>query len=124
MNIQDLAAWVGRQERCDDNIDIGHVGKIALSLDAPAPAPGDALPLLWQWALFVHAVPYKELGADGHPRRGGFLPPADDRNRMWAGGRVRFLQPLRGRRACILREWSVSQLCRTASGWGDILSGR
>jgi len=99
MNTQDLAAWVGRQERCDDNIDIGHVGKIALSLDAPAPAPGDALPLLWQWALFVHAVPYKELGADGHPRRGGFLPPADDRNRMWAGGRVRFLQPLRVARA-------------------------
>ena len=35
------------------------------------------------------------LGTDGHPSRGGFLPPAQDRNRMWAGGRVEFRQPLK-----------------------------
>jgi itaconyl-CoA hydratase/mesaconyl-C4 CoA hydratase len=35
------------------------------------------------------------LGTDGHPSRGGFLPPAHDRNRMWAGGRVEFRQPLK-----------------------------
>src|SRR3546814_4400091 len=35
------------------------------------------------------------LGDDGHPRRGGFLPAVDNRNRMWAGGRLQFLQPLR-----------------------------
>ena len=29
-----------------------------------------------------------ELGTDGHPARGGFLPPADNRNRMWAGSRL------------------------------------
>ena len=95
MTTQDLDAWIGRQEHCDDNVDIGHVQKIALSLDTPAPAQGDALPLLWHWAHFIHALPYKDLGGDGHPRRGGFLPPADDRNRMWAGGRLQFLQPLR-----------------------------
>ncbi|WP_245798053.1 FAS1-like dehydratase domain-containing protein [Chromohalobacter japonicus] len=36
-----------------------------------------------------------QLGGDGHPARGGFLPPAEGRNRMWAGGRLDFLQPLR-----------------------------
>jgi itaconyl-CoA hydratase/mesaconyl-C4 CoA hydratase len=36
-----------------------------------------------------------QLGGDGHPARGGFLPPADNRNRMWAGGRVEFIQPLK-----------------------------
>lgn len=95
MTTQDLASWIGRKEICDDNIDIGHVRKIALSLDAPAPGEGDPLPLLWQWGLFVNALPYDQLGADGHPKRGGFLPPADDRNRMWAGGRLQFVQPLR-----------------------------
>src|SRR5690606_26165969 len=35
------------------------------------------------------------LGRDGHPSRGGFLPPLGERNRMWAGGRVRFHEPLR-----------------------------
>src|SRR5690606_20727776 len=88
-------AWIGRKERCDDNLDIGHIQKIALSLDTPAPGHGDPLPLLWQWGLFINDLPYNELGDDGHPRRGGFLPPADDRNRMWAGGRLTFLEPLR-----------------------------
>ncbi|MBB5213830.1 FAS1-like dehydratase domain-containing protein [Parapusillimonas granuli] len=92
---QELDAWVGRSDRCDDNIDPGHIKKVALTLDAPCPAPGEALPLLWHWALFVNAVPHDEIGEDGHPRRGGFLPPADDRNRMWAGGRLEFLAPLR-----------------------------
>lgn len=95
MTTQDPSSWIGRTESCDDTIDVGHVQRIALSLDAPAPAQGDALPLLWQWGLFINALPYRELGDDGHPRRGGFLPAADNRNRMWAGGRLQFLQPLR-----------------------------
>src|SRR3546814_12175226 len=84
MTTQDPSSWIGRTESCDDTIDVGHVQRIALSLDAPAPAQGDALPLLWQWGLFINALPYRELGDDGHPRRGGFLPAADNRNSMWA----------------------------------------
>lgn len=96
MSMTDLESWLGRKEHCDDNIDEGHIQKMALSLDTPAPVAGDALPALWQWGLFINALPYRELGDDGHPRRGGgFLPPADDRNRMWAGGRVEFLRPMR-----------------------------
>lgn len=90
----DLQSWVGRIEECEDNVDAGHIERVALALDAPVPEAGDALPPLWHWALFVKGYPYSGLGADGHPARGGFLPPADDRNRMWAGGRVRFLVPL------------------------------
>ncbi|MFW7343096.1 MaoC family dehydratase N-terminal domain-containing protein [Pollutimonas sp. H1-120] len=95
MTTQDPASWIGRKESCDDNIDVGHIARMALSLDAAAPAEGDPLPLLWHWGLFIKALPYRELGDDGHPRRGGFLPPVDDRNRMWAGGRLQFLQALR-----------------------------
>ncbi|NLY27128.1 MAG: itaconyl-CoA hydratase [Alcaligenaceae bacterium] len=96
MTTQDFSAWIGRQETIEDNIDIGHVQKIALSVGARAPSVGDPLPALWQWGLFISGLPYEELGEDGHPRRGGFLPPAgDNRNRMWAGGRVTFSQPLR-----------------------------
>ena len=95
MTTPDLASWIGRTETCDDNIDLGHIQRIALSLDAPAPALGDPVPLLWQWGLFVTALPYDQLGEDGHPKRGGFLPPADNRNRMWAGGRLQFLKDLR-----------------------------
>ena len=35
-----------------------------------------------------------EIGADGHPQRGGFLPPVPLPRRMWAGGRLDFHHPL------------------------------
>lgn len=88
------SSWIGRTEECADAVDVGHVQKIALSLDAAAPAAGSPLPLLWHWALFIKGVAYDQIGDDGHPQRGGFLPAADNRNRMWAGGRLEFLQPL------------------------------
>ncbi|MVW77372.1 FAS1-like dehydratase domain-containing protein [Bordetella sp. 02P26C-1] len=89
------ADWIGSSESVADNLDVGHAARIAATLGQPAPAVGDALPALWQWAFFIKPVQADGIGVDGHPARGGFLPPADDRNRMWAGGRVTFHSPLR-----------------------------
>ncbi len=36
-----------------------------------------------------------QLGPDGHPTRGGFLPPVPLPRRMWAGGELEFLDALR-----------------------------
>jgi 3-methylfumaryl-CoA hydratase len=36
-----------------------------------------------------------ELGPDGHPSRGGFLPPVPLPRRMWAGGELEFVDTLR-----------------------------
>jgi itaconyl-CoA hydratase/mesaconyl-C4 CoA hydratase len=95
MSTQDPSAWLGRSETSEDNLGLEHAEKVALALDEPALKKGEPLPLLWQWCFFVRGVPYAETGSDGHPRRGGFLPAADDRNRMWAGGRLKFFEPLR-----------------------------
>ncbi len=92
---QDPTAWIGRSQQSDDTITRNLAARIAITLDRPAPARGDALPPLWHWAYFQDPVPESGLGVDGHPARGGFLPPAADRNRMWAGGDVEFLEPLR-----------------------------
>lgn len=120
MTTQDTGSWVGRKESCDDNIDVGHIHRMALTLDTPAPAQGDPLPLLWQWGLFVKASPYRELGDDGHPRRGGFLPPADDRNRMWAGGRLQFQEPMRvGKKG--RRESTISAITEKEGRSGKLL---
>lgn len=89
------ADWIGRGESVTDNLDAGHAARIAVTLGGPAPAAGEPLPALWQWAFFISPVGLEGIGEDGHPARGGFLPPADNRNRMWAGGRVTFHQPLR-----------------------------
>ena len=56
---------------------------------------GDALPPLWHWLYFWTIQARSGLGPDGHPALGGFLPPVGRARRMWAGSRVRFLQPLR-----------------------------
>ena len=86
--------WIGHTETCDDNIDEGHVEKMASALNSVVPISGDPLPALWHWGLFVQPEPYASLGRDGHPERGGFLPAAPGRNRMWAGGHVEFIHPL------------------------------
>jgi len=66
-----------------------------LDRDDAAPKPGDALPPLWHWLYFLPHARQSELGTDGHPQRGGFLPPVPLPRRMWAGGRFTFLRPLR-----------------------------
>jgi itaconyl-CoA hydratase/mesaconyl-C4 CoA hydratase len=70
------------------------VKRIAATLGEPAPRSGESLPPLWHWAFFQEPVTADELGPDGHPALGGFLPPAHNRNRMWAGSRLEFYQPL------------------------------
>ncbi|WP_191833424.1 MaoC family dehydratase N-terminal domain-containing protein [Pseudomonas fluorescens] len=94
MTTHDLNAWIGRSETSHDRITHNLVKRIAATLSEPAPAPGDTLPLLWHWAFFQESVEESGLGSDGHPARGGFLPLADNRNRMWAGSRLEFIQPL------------------------------
>lgn len=44
---------------------------------------------------FWDARPPEDLGRDGHPRVGGFIPDLGLPRRMWAGGRLKFLAPLR-----------------------------
>ncbi|MBY6163590.1 MaoC family dehydratase N-terminal domain-containing protein [Mameliella alba] len=51
---------------------------------------GAELPSLWHWVAFPEFVAMSDLGEDGHPALGGFLPPLPFRRRMWAGGDVRF----------------------------------
>lgn len=93
--VQDLTQWIGRTQETTDVITHNLARRIAVTLGAPLPESGGALPPLWHWAYFQTPDNEEELGPDGHAARGGFLPPADDRNRMWAGGDVEFLEPLR-----------------------------
>jgi len=91
------AAWLGRTEERRDTVTATPMAALAATLDRddPAPSAGTTLPPLWHWLYFLPLAKQSEIGADGHPRRGGFLPPVELPRRMWAGGRLSFLQPLR-----------------------------
>ena len=90
MSTTDLSAWLGKSQTVIDRMDPGHAARIAVTLGRSIPELGAVLPSLWHWAFFLETVPIAQTGTDGHPARGSFLPPAEKRNRMWAGGRVEF----------------------------------
>jgi len=89
-------SWIGRAESVDDTVDPVRARALHATLDLPdvPPGPGDPLPPLWHWLYFWTAPPASTLGPDGHPERGGFLPPIELPRRMWAGSRVAFARPL------------------------------
>jgi 3-methylfumaryl-CoA hydratase len=91
-----LRDWIGRSETRSELIAATPVAALCATLDRndPAPVPGSELPNLWHWLYFTPLTRHSELGADGHAKRGGFLPPVPLPRRMWAGGRLEFLQPL------------------------------
>ncbi|QXI25933.1 FAS1-like dehydratase domain-containing protein [Pseudomonas vanderleydeniana] len=95
MSVTDLSAWLGRTEEAHDQLSRNLLKRIAATFGETAPAHGEALPALWQWCFFQDPLPESQLGGDGHPARGSFLPPADNRNRMWAGGRLEFFDSLK-----------------------------
>jgi acyl-CoA dehydrogenase len=67
-----------------------------LGVPVPDLEGGEGLPLLWHWVYNLERPAEADLGADGHPIRGAVpAPPEPGRRRMWAGGRVRSLGPLR-----------------------------
>ncbi len=97
IDLKHLQTWIGKSQTDEDFISPRHARLMAATVDYPDPArirDGGALPPLWHWIYFLEGLPPGRLGRDGHPARGGFLPPVPLSNRMWAGGRVAFLNPV------------------------------
>jgi 3-methylfumaryl-CoA hydratase len=90
-------AWVGRSEVAEDLVTSRQVRQMAATLgtEGVETAEGAPLPPLWHWMGWLPETPMAGLGPDGHPARGGFLPPVPLERRMWAGGRLSFHAPLR-----------------------------
>ena len=95
--LQDLKDWIGRSESVADEITATPVKALNATLDHPplAVESGMPLPPLWHWLYFLPLHRQSEIGADGHARRGGFLPPVPLPRRMWAGSQFEFRAPLR-----------------------------
>ena len=65
-----------------------------IGADPPRLGPGDPLPPLWHWFYLLDHPAQADIGADGHPAGGPFLPPIPGRRRMFAGGRLRLDAPI------------------------------
>jgi 3-methylfumaryl-CoA hydratase len=92
-----LTGWAPEPVETTARIDAWPSEAFAALLDQPSPVgkAGDPLPLLWHGFHLLDHPAQADLGEDGHPAHGRFLPPLPHRRRMFAGGRLDVREPLR-----------------------------
>lgn len=95
-DLESLKQWIGRTETAVDHVTVPSVNRLSATLDRDDPFPriGDPLPVGWHSILFPRVVRHSQIGPDGHPQRGDFLPPVPLPRRMFAGKRTTFIAPL------------------------------
>ena len=96
---QDLAGlrdWIGRTEVVEELAVARPIHGLNALLDNPeVPKEGDWIGPMGHWCFFQPHAPQSQVGPDGHPKRGGFMPPVPLPRRMFGGCRTTYLQPLR-----------------------------
>ena len=97
LDLDHLRQWIGRSTEASDIVTAQLVKGLRATLfqEIGEPKTGDAAPFTTHWCLAQPVFPMSQLGPDGHPTRGGFLPPVPLPRRMWAGGELEFFEPLR-----------------------------
>ncbi|MBB5690939.1 hypothetical protein GXW77_00700 [Roseomonas alkaliterrae] len=92
-----LQHWVGRERIVEDEIGLSSARRIAgmLDMDPASLKQGDALPPHWFTMFFPDIARQSDIGPDGHPEKGVFLPPIPLPRRMGAGRRVTISGALR-----------------------------
>lgn len=91
-----VAGWrehIGRQEVRQQRLDIEGSRRFAAAIGASTDVR-QHLPPLGHWAYFVEVAPPDQIGADGHPKRGGLMPPVTLPRRMFASAITEFQEPL------------------------------
>jgi 3-methylfumaryl-CoA hydratase len=88
--------WLGRTRRDEDEIALGAVQRLAATLDQDPDAfkRGSVLPESWYAILFGTVAQESDIGPDGHPVTGDFMPPMHGTRRMFAGRRTTFHRAL------------------------------
>lgn len=88
-------AWIGRSVTIEDIVTARLARAFHATLDPHLAAhPDSQAPLGLHWCLGVETAPMAELDADGHARRGSFLPPCPLPKRMAAGGEIEYHAPI------------------------------
>jgi 3-methylfumaryl-CoA hydratase len=106
IDIAHLRSWIGREDTDSETLSPALVRRFNATFDRASgtalgdtalgdTALGDEAPLLIHLCLAQPIAPMSELGRDGHPALGGFLPPVPLPRRMWAGGAFDFLGAIR-----------------------------
>ncbi len=96
MDQTQFSEWIGRKSESEDVV----TPRLAASYraifgDRLAPVGEGDVPLGIHWCLSPAIAPMEALGPDGHPAKNRDLPPIPQPRRMWAGGQLETLAPIR-----------------------------
>ena len=99
VDIDYLRQWVGKEQVVADDMSRFKAEALSAALhDERSPLPRlyleDSLPAGWQWLYFLDTPIASDMGDDGHPKTGGFLPPVPLPRRMWAAGKFEIKHPM------------------------------
>jgi 3-methylfumaryl-CoA hydratase len=93
---EELESWrahVGREEIRRQSLDVESLRRFAAAQGADLDVERHPPPLA-HWAWFLEVIGPGGLGPDGHPNRGGLLPPVRLPRRMFASATMTFEAPL------------------------------
>ncbi len=84
-----------RSQSVADPFDIARARALQATLgQTPDLQTGDPMPPFYHQIYFWDPQPPENLGRDGHPATGGFIPDLGLPRRMWAAGKLTFHRPL------------------------------
>lgn len=110
---------IGRSETRTEVLVAEPLRRFALALGSKHHL-ADAPPPLGHWAFFLPQPADGEIGVDGHPRRGGFLPDITLPRRMYAASRMEFAAPLRLEQPAELTT-TIADVSHKAGRTGDLI---
>lgn len=94
--MKELRPWIGRIRTTEDDVGLMAVRRAAgtFDLDPETFREGSELPPHWFTLIGVETVMQRDIGPDGHAKKGIVLPPIPMPRRMGAGRRVKIMARL------------------------------
>ena len=120
--IPEYEAWIGKTEVFKEQLSEVNTARLyhTLNITDNPPSSGESVFPLALLILGEPSVSPEEIGEDGHPVRGGFMPPISLKRRMFAGGEYEFHQPLRvGDEVRVT--WCITDIIRKNGSGGELI---
>lgn len=114
----DWKDWIGRETVQQDHFTSALLARFRATLDSDE--GDDMAPQGLHWCLCTPDAATAALGPDGHPHKGGFLPPVPLPRRMWASSKLVFHAPIRAG-ATVVRTSRIADIARKQGGSGALV---
>ncbi len=95
LNIEHLKTWIGKTEMQEERSCEQPIHQYYGLLNKEyRPREGEPMGPMCHYFFFKPKVSHDEIGPDGHPARGAFMPPVPLPRRMFAGSFIKYEKPL------------------------------